>query len=424
MQGPRLRAVPSSLPSPAEALRRLYERVPLGMRLGLEPMREACARTGHPERAFEAVHVAGTNGKGSVCAMVESIARAAGRRTGLYTSPHLSRFAERIRIDGEPVDDDTLASLLGRALDAGPDLSFFEAATLAALLAFREARVDLAVVEVGMGGRLDATNVLPRPRAAAITRIALDHTDRLGETLVDIAREKAGIAKPGLDIVVGPMPAEVRAAIDETARALGATTSGVEGVPIPARIGLPGVHQRDNARIAAVLGARTGAPPDAVEEGIARVHWPGRLERIGDVLLDAAHNPDGAEALAAHLRSLAVPPNRVTLVFGALADKDWAPMLDTLAPLASRRVYVAPSGASRGVVDPSAMTARHTGAVASSIEEALRLANGATGRDPPHHSGPGPDPSHHLTVLCGSMVLIGQARALLLGLPRDPPVAL
>ncbi|HEX8789491.1 MAG TPA: folylpolyglutamate synthase/dihydrofolate synthase family protein [Polyangiaceae bacterium] len=398
------------VPTLPEALRRLYERIPLGMRLGLDPMRDACARTGHPEQAFPVVHVAGTNGKGSVSAMVEAIARAAhgGMRTGLYTSPHLCRFAERIRIDGEPVTDEALATLLGRALDDGPDLSFFETATLAAFLAFRDARVDLAIVEVGLGGRLDATNVVPLPRAAAITRIALDHTDRLGTTLVEIAREKAGIAKQGLDIVLGPMPADVRAAIDEVAHAAGATTTMLDArAPLPARIGLAGAHQQDNARIAAELGRRIGAPPRAIEDGIAGVRWPGRLERIGNVLLDAAHNPDGAEALAAHVRSLGLPPEAVTLVFGTLADKDWAPMLDTLAPLAAHRVYVAPSGASRSVVQPSAMVARHAGAISASLPEALDASRQA-----------------RLTLVAGSLVLVGQARALLLGLPRDPPVAL
>lgn len=395
------------MPTLGDALRRLYERIPLGMRLGLEPMREACVRTGHPERAFPVVHVAGTNGKGSVSAMVEAIARAHGMRTGLYTSPHLCRFAERIRIDGEPVTDDALAALLGRALDDGPDLSFFETATLAAFLAFRDARVDVAVLEVGLGGRLDATNVVPTPRAAAITRIALDHTDRLGTTLVEIAREKAGIAKPGLDIVLGPLPSDVHAAIDQVARAAGATTTTLdETASLPARIGLAGVHQRDNARIAAELGRRIGATPRAIEEGIAGVRWPGRLERIGNVLLDAAHNPDGAEALAAHVRSLGIPPEEITLVFGTLADKDWAPMLDTLAPLAAHRVYVAPSGASRAAVDPSAMVTRHAGAVSPSLTEAL----GGS--------------SSSLVILAGSLVLVGQARALLLGLPRDPSVAL
>lgn len=396
------------MPTLADALRGLYERIPLGMRLGLGPMQEACARAGHPEREFPVVHVAGTNGKGSVAAMIEAIGRAHGMRTGLYTSPHLCRFAERIRLDGEPVSDERLASLLGRALEEGPDLSFFETATLAAFLAFRDSRVDLAVLEVGLGGRLDATNVIPTPRAAAITRIALDHTDRLGGTLVEIAREKAGIAKPGLDIVLGPMSPEVRAAIDEVARAQGATTTmlSADG-PAPPRIGLAGAHQKDNARVAAELGRRIGAPARAIEEGIAAVRWPGRLERIGDVLLDAAHNPDGAAALAAHVKTLGIAPEGVTLVFGTLADKDWRPMLDTLAPLAAHRVYVAPSGASRSVVEPSAMVARHAGAISASLPEAIDASRGGG-----------------LTIVAGSMVLVGQARAMLLGLPRDPPVAL
>jgi dihydrofolate synthase/folylpolyglutamate synthase len=209
--------------------------------------------------------------------------------------------------------------------------------------------------------------------------------------------------------------ADVRAAIDEVAHAEGATTTGiddVDGLPFPARIGLPGAHQEDNARLAAALGARIGASPRAVQEGIAAVRWPGRLERIGNTLLDAAHNPDGAEALARHLRSLALPPERIALIFGTLADKDWVPMLDTLAPLAATRFYVAPAGASRGGVDPATMRARHSGTIARSVEEALTLADETTGGDP------------SLIVIAGSLVLVGQARALRLGLPRDPPVAL
>jgi dihydrofolate synthase/folylpolyglutamate synthase len=398
----------------ASGLNDLYARIPLGMRLGLGPMREACARTRHPEGAFPAVHVAGTNGKGSVCAMVESIARAQGLRTGLYTSPHLCRFAERIRLDGEPIDDHALASLLHEALGAGPDLSFFEAATLAAFLAFRAAKVDIAIVEVGIGGRLDATNLVPTPRAAAITRIALDHTDRLGPTLIDIAREKAGIAKPGLDLLLGPMSTDVRAAIDEVARANGATTSDARGAMVPRRIGLAGEHQKENARIAAVLGARIGATPTAIEEGIARVRWPGRLEQIDlNWLLDAAHNPDGAEALARYLQGtttpfLPLPPERIVLVFGALGDKDWRAMLAILAPLALKRIYVPLPGASRTAVDPHEMRDLYAGIVAGSVDEALSLARREKG----------------LAVVTGSMVLVGEARARLLGLPRDPPVAL
>ncbi len=400
----------TSGPSLELALSKLYERIPLGMRLGLEPMRAACARFGNPERALTAVHVAGTNGKGSVCAMVEAIAREAGLATGLYTSPHLCRFAERICINGAPIEDAKLSELLVRALADSADLSFFEAATLTAFLAFRDAAVDVAIVEVGLGGRLDATNVLPLPRAAAITRIALDHTDRLGPTLLDIAREKAGIAKPGLDIVLGPMPRDVRAAIDDVARLRGATTSSAADRSYPLNgemLGLPGEHQVDNARVAAALGERLGVLPDAISRGLASVRWPGRLERIGPYLLDAAHNPDGAVALARYVGALSVPPERTTLVFGALSDKDWKPMLSILAPLAGARVYLAPAvPASRPAVDPREMAAFVPGRIASTVSEALALADG------------------ELIVVAGSMMLVGRVRASVLALPCDPLVPL
>jgi dihydrofolate synthase/folylpolyglutamate synthase len=405
--GPHLPALDPPPPLQS-ALADLYRRIPLGMRLDLEPMRAACAQHGHPERAWPAVHVAGTNGKGSVCAMVESIARAHGLRTGLYTSPHLCRFAERIRLDGEPIDDSLLASLLGRVLSTSPELSFFEAATLTAFVAFREANVDVAVIEVGIGGRLDATNVLPIPAGAAITRIALDHTERLGPTLVDVAREKAGIAKPGLDIVLGPMLPSVRLAIDEVAHARGATTSS-PAQALPPVLGLAGEHQRDNARIAAELGARLGASRAAVVQGLGAARWPARLERIGRYLLDAAHNPDGAEALARHVAGLSIPRERVALVFGTLADKDWRSMLNALVPWAASRVYVAPQGSARSAADPGAMSAFHPGQVASNLDAAFAAA-AATG------------PA--LIVVAGSMVLVGEARSSLCGLPRDPPVSL
>ncbi len=390
----------------AGALEDLYRRIPLGMRLGLEPMRDACARLGHPERSFAAVHVAGTNGKGSVCAMVESIARTQGLRTGLYTSPHLCRFAERIRIDGEPISAPSLADLLGRALHEAPDLSFFEAATLTAFLAFRQARVDVGIMEVGLGGRLDATNVLPQVRAAAITRIALDHADRLGPTLVDIAREKAGIAKAGLDIVLGPLDPDVRRAIDEVACEHGATTSSIDDVLAPIRIGLEGEHQVDNARIATVLGRRLGASPEAIAEGVAAVRWPGRLERIGPHLLDCAHNPDGARALGRYVRGLGIPPGHAKLVFGALTDKDRQGMLAELAPLAASRAFVAPRAGARAAVEPRAMAALWEGEASASLEAALE---------------PG---GAEVVIVAGSILLVGQARAALLGLALDPPVAL
>ena len=390
------------------------------MRLGLEPMARACAEEGHPERALPAVHVAGTNGKGSVSAMVERIARESGLRTGLYTSPHLCRFAERIRIDGAPIAGDALDEHLARALPH--ELSFFETATLAAFLALRDARVDLAVLEVGLGGRLDATNVIPTPKAAAITRIALDHTQILGNTLEAIAREKAAIAKPGLDLVVGPCRASVLAAIEETARAAGATVSLAEHDADANRwlqhasIGLAGEHQRDNARIAYVLGRRVGASEEACARGVANVEWPARLEtiRAGEttVLLDAAHNPDGAAALARHLASR--DPSETALVFGTLADKAWTEMIDALAPRAAHRFYVAPHrGAAdqvrgRAATDPVAIAARTPGEIASDVEDAYARAKRAA----------------PFVVACGSISIVGELRAKLLGLPRDPPIAL
>lgn len=399
-------------------LARLYERAPLGMRFGLEPMREACARAGHPEARLDGVHVAGTNGKGSVSAMVERAARAAGMKTGLYTSPHLCRFAERIRLDGEPLADEALDRHLARALELGPELSFFETATLAAFLALADAKVDFAVIEVGLGGRLDATNVLPKPRATAVTRIAFDHMALLGNTLPAIAREKAAIAKPGVPMVVGPAPADVRAAIEEEARSRGGVVVHVtedaecnEFFATPRALGLAGAYQVDNARVAFALGRRAGLSAEALATGLAEVRWPGRLERIetsdGPLLLDAAHNPDGALALAEHLAN--GDPERTVLLFGALADKTWTEMLDPLAPRASRRVYVSPKG--RAATAPEELAARHAGETAPSVLEGYARARELAGPE-------------GLVVACGSIFLIGEVRAKVLGLPRDPPVAL
>jgi dihydrofolate synthase/folylpolyglutamate synthase len=311
---------------------------------------------------------------------------------------------------GEPIGDDALAPLLSEVLFAAPDLSFFETATLAAFVAFGRANVDVAVVEVGLGGRLDATNVVPAPRAAAITRIAFDHMDRLGPTLVDIAREKAGIAKPGVELVLGPIGGEPLRAIQTEAARRGATTKRAERHPVS--VGLAGPHQLENAAVAWALAEKMGAPPRATEEGLLSARWPGRLERIerdGPWLLDAAHNPDGASALVRALDG----PARV-IVFGALADKSWPEMLTTLAPLAPSFVYVAPPvlpGVPRTATDPRAFAELHAGETAANVPRALARAREIAG-------------PQGLVVVCGSIFLVGAARAYLLGLPSDPPVAL
>lgn len=385
-------------------LEALYARVPLGMRLGLDAMRGACARLGHPEGAFASVHVAGTNGKGSVCAMVESIARAAGMKTGMYTSPHLVRFAERIRIDGEPIRDELLAPLLDRALEA--DVSFFETATLTAFLAFREQKVDLAIVEVGIGGRLDATNVLPADavRVSAVTKIAFDHMDKLGDTLEKIALEKAAIARPGVPLVHGELPPEALAAVERAGQGAGARL--VASLPYDGDIGLVGPHQRYNAGLAASIGRELGVAAPVVARGIASAAWPGRFERIGDVILDGAHNPDGMQALVA---ALAREPRGVgAVVFGALADKSWRTMLAELGRIDAPRFYVAPAG--RAPADLEELARLLPGTPMRSLTEGLDAARAVAAGRP--------------VVVCGSLYLVGEARAELLGLPRDPAVAL
>ncbi|MFO0677966.1 MAG: Mur ligase family protein [Polyangiaceae bacterium] len=409
----------------AHALERLYARIPLGMRLGLGPMADAVAAAGHPERAYGTIHVAGTNGKGSTCAWVERMARAQGLRTGLYTSPHLERFAERIRVDGEPLAESALAPLLDDVLARTPDLSFFETATLAAFEAFRAAKVDVAVIEVGLGGRLDATNVLERPVATAVTRIAFDHQDKLGDTLERIAAEKAAIAKSGVPMILGPLEAGPRRVIEEFAKRAGAPVVDVANDTTfdpwldAAPLALPGAHQRDNAKVACAIARTAGYGERAIREGLARASWPGRLERIPfrgiPFLLDAAHNPDGARALAAHLDGLGIDPSRVGLVFGTLADKAWPEMLDLLAPRARMRVYAPPDlvpGTGRSAAPLASMAERHAGDVAADVFQAIDRACQGDGSPP------------ELVVVAGSMYLLGAVRAALAGRSKDGGVAL
>jgi dihydrofolate synthase / folylpolyglutamate synthase len=391
-------------------LRELYARGSRGIRLGLDAMREACVRLGHPERAFECVHVAGTNGKGSTCAMLESIARHAGKRVGLYTSPHLCRFAERIQVNGEPVSDDVLASVLRRALDAGPDLTFFEVATLAGFLAFRDAGVELAVLEVGLGGRLDATNVVARPLVTAITSIGFDHMNLLGNTLAEIAIEKAGIAKAGVPMVLGPLGAEARRAVETHAQALNTPLiDGTTEVPALEAGALTAPYQRSNRLVAAHVARRAGFLESAIRLGIREARWPGRFEAIqqGSTtwILEGAHNLDGVDALLASL-----PPaskgDEPVLVFGALADKRWQPMLDKLATRFATRVYAEPKG--RAATPHASLSVRVPGAGFVHVRDALAYARTLA----PH------------VLVTGSLYLVGEARADLLGLPMDPPIAL
>jgi dihydrofolate synthase/folylpolyglutamate synthase len=407
----------------AGALAELYARVPRGMELGLDKMRAACKRFDHPEAKFKAIHVAGTNGKGSVCAMVERIAREEGKRTGLYTSPHLHKFSERIRVNGVPISDPSLERILSDVLARAPELSFFEAATMTAFVAFAEASVDIAVIEVGIGGRLDATNVIEKPLVTAITRIAFDHMDKLGNTLSEIAREKAGIAKRGIPLVLGPIEGEALEAIEAVAKNVGAPIQRARGTAMVSGTNLPGAHQWVNANVAIQIAFALGWHQQAIlMTALREVSWPGRLELLetprGQVLIDAAHNPDGAKALAEYLKDPKVPPHfneptrlgkPVALVFGTLADKAWPEMIDTLAPLAKYHVYTAPKG--RAPTPLESLNARQPGKMAANPIDAHDLARELVGPD-------------GLVVVAGSIFLIAEIRAQLLGLPSDPVVAL
>jgi dihydrofolate synthase/folylpolyglutamate synthase len=329
---------------------------PLAMRFGLERMVRALDALRHPERSFPILHVAGTNGKGSTCAMAAAALRAAGYKVGLYTSPHLVRFGERIQVDGQELDDASLARCIDTVRRAcpwhesegeGERLTYFEFATLVALLHFAEQQVTAAVLEVGLGGRFDATNAVT-PRVTAVTHIGLDHVQLLGNTVGEIAREKAGIFKPGVPAVVaGDQPAEAMAVLRAEAERRGAPFSVAPAHYYPGAMSLRGPHQSGNAALAAAalrLLDQCGVPvpPAAIEAGIAGARWPGRLEEVGGVLLDGAHNPDGAAALARALAAL-YPGRPVELVFGVLADKDHRGILQQLSGQVRALHLIAPA---------------------------------------------------------------------------------
>jgi len=410
--------VDSTVPAPryADLLARLSGAQSLGVDLGLGPVRRALALLGDPQRTFAAVQIAGTNGKGSTAAMTEAILRGAGLRTGLYTSPHLARFTERIRVAGREVDGDRLA-ILDRRLEATTvRLTYFEIATVLAFLALAEAAVEIAVLETGLGGRLDAVTTC-EPLATAITSIDLDHVGYLGTTLPEIAREKAGILKPGVPCFLGRLPEAAERAIAEVAARVGAPLLRLDrdfAAPT-GPLALPGPHQRDNAALAIALAGTAAAglgralDPAAIDRALAGVAWPGRLERLGDDLLfDCAHNAHGARALAAALPALAAG-RRIALLVSIARDKDAGAIFAALAPVA--HALCATRSESLRAVPPEALAAdarRFFAEVAAHDDVPQAL---ATAR---RLAGPG-----GLVVVCGSMFLVGTLRARLLGEPFD-----
>ncbi len=339
------------------SLERLFALEQFGIKLGLDNMRAILAALGHPEQAWRSVHVAGTNGTGSVVAMVERGLRASGLKTGRYTSPHLDVIEERVAINGTAVDRQTFAAATAVVFDAVDEAThtgsltvvptFFEVSTAVAFEIFRRAMVDVAVVEVGLGGRFDATNVL-KPEVTAITSIAFDHERHLGTTLSQIAFEKAGIAKPDTPLVIGRLPGEAARRIATVAAATSAPLIDAHGTTTdrvypPLKLALVGRHQLENAAVAVAIletwSARVSfVPTEAIVTGLTDCHWPARLEwlRLADgteLLIDAAHNPAGATALAAYLQDTGTTP--LPIVLAVMADKDLAGMVKPLLPAAS-----------------------------------------------------------------------------------------
>ncbi len=401
-----------------------------GMRFGLERMHRLLEALGHPERRFRVLHVAGTNGKGSTCAFAASMLRAHGLRVGLYTSPHLVRFNERIQVDGQDIGDEQLAegveALLAafpQARDPADPLTFFEFGTALALWHFAGQGVQVAVLETGLGGRLDATNAV-QSEVTAITRISLDHTAVLGPTLEAIAAEKAGIFKSGARVVLARQPAEALPVLVRAAETVGQPplVAGrdfqLAGAPGAfaffgggrtldhLSLALAGPHQRENAETAiqAALLLEPTLGEETVRQGLAQTVWPGRFEvvdRAPLTILDGAHNPDGARTLAESLQAL-YPGVFVHLVFGVLGDKDVSGVAARLMPLAGRLYLACPKNERALPLErlqalAAPYSARHE--VFGSVAEALLAARAAC--------RPG-----ELVLVAGSLYVVGEAKAL------------
>ncbi len=406
-----------------ELLDWLFERQRVGMRPGLSRVRALLDHLGNPERSFDVVLVAGTNGKGSTAAALASCLTAAGRRTGRFTSPHLERVTERFVVDGEELPFDRLASTL-LELQAEADrleASFFEITAAVAMRLFADAGVEWAVVEVGLGGRLDATNVL-EPVLSLITEISLDHTRTLGPTVAAIAREKAGILRGGVQAVTSAR-AEALATIREVAAGLGTPLSDLEGVrsavrdlgweglelelegwgrQVIVRTPAVGLHQVRNQALAVASAWALDLPERAIVAGLRLSRWPGRLERFcyrgRQVILDGAHNPAAACTVARVLARLL--PSGFTLVLGLTAGKDAGGVIGPLAGAARKVVFTRATSGSRGV-EPETLAGLWPAAeVVADPVLALAAATEST-------------PSGGSVVVAGSLYLVGALRSVL-----------
>ena len=406
------------------------------IKLGLESMTRFMERLGASHRRLAYIHLAGTNGKGSVAATLLALLVRAGFRVGCYTSPHLSSVRERFRINGDYIGQEDFARHARRIVEvlAGEQITYFEFTTALALLWFAEREVDYAILETGMGGRLDATNIVT-PRVAVITNVELDHQAYLGVTHAAIAGEKAGIIKPGVPVVSGAREPSADQVIGETAAEQGASLfrlgrdfrlkeepgAGLVYAGLKARcpglsLALRGAHQLENAALAlaALELLEAGLDCQVAREGLRQVRWPGRLEyfpdliwrgRKRDVLLDGAHNPAGVESLLAALRA-DFADRRLILVWASMADKDFASCLAAMAGHGQRIILTRPESLRSAPPEQLRLalpeSLRERAVVAPGVEEALALAYGLAGEG-------------ELICVAGSLYLVGKARALLAG---------
>jgi dihydrofolate synthase/folylpolyglutamate synthase len=384
-------------------------------KLGLERIRAVLHALGDPQQSFRSVHVAGTNGKGSTCAMIEAGLRAAGVRTGLFTSPHLLEPTERIQIDGIPVSQAQfqrafeVVHATAEKLDLDCHPTYFETVTAMGFWLFRELGVETAVIETGLGGRLDATNVV-EPVLTAITPIDFDHEAYLGHTIEAIAGEKAGILKAGVPAVFARQRPEASAVLETRARELGvkvtrAAEFEIRDLEIDARgsrfngleCRLAGEHQVENAVTAMLALNELGVAPDAIAQGLADVRWPGRLEFVApnpDVLLDGAHNPAGARALARYLQRF-YAGQRIWMVYGAMRDKAIEEVAEILFPLAHELIFTAPD--SSRAVRPEALAELAGRGRCADLDAAMAIIQTEAASD-------------DVVVITGSLFLIGEAR--------------
>lgn len=424
----------SSDPAVQRQLDRLMALGPGADVLGLDRITRLLARLGDPHLALPPVfHVAGTNGKGSTCAFLRSAIEAAGYSAHVYSSPHLVRFNERIRLAGRLIEDEQLAPLLEEVLDLGGDIgaSFFEVTTAAAFLAFARTPADACIIEVGLGGRLDATNLV-RPIVTGIAQLGIDHQSFLGNTAEEIAGEKAGIAKPGVPLVTMRYPASVAARVAEVAAATGALVlaegadwharvegnslvltdhAGATRLPLPA---MTGPHQPFNLALAVAMLRRQQAldiPEAALAHAADATRWPARMQRLAPgpltallpqsrIWLDGGHNPAAAEAISAALATEA-GGERVALVVGMLANKDPAGLLTPFASLASNFVAVPIPGHAHHAPQALADTARSLGISSAAIADDLSSALRRLG-----------NPAPPLILILGSLYLAGEALSL------------